>query len=222
MREFYLIPKTVYDRYNNNNSKSIGGGDEKHSLSKIVNNSQNHRGMQVRVPISCSDSPQRPLKKIKNMRKINKPKDHIVLKTMNQATSYIDTNPSLTNLIDVKFPLSTRYNAQAFLKVIENIPWVKWNEQGDLLYPLNKYNILDVIEHIISPNMRIDSAFLDDYKYLISTMNIPTYLVRNMILKGYISTGSTLKRQLPSSMKPQSLKTTKRGGGCVRSLWASY
>ena len=49
MREFYLIPKTVYDRYNNNNSKMIGGGDEKHFLSKLVKNSQNHRGMQARV-----------------------------------------------------------------------------------------------------------------------------------------------------------------------------
>ena len=234
MKEFYLIPKTVYDRYMSHNSNLTGGGEAGGGGGEGGGGEggegggggrqtdQTDIGMETTIPLTCLSLPQRPKKNTRNIRKINKPRDPIILKTMSRAKHHVDINPSLSNLIDLKFPLNTRYKAHAFLKIIENIHSVKWNEEGDLLYPLNKYNILDFIENIISPNTIINSEYLDDYTYLINTMNIPIHLIRNITLKRYISTGSSRKRQYQTSIKPQSSKQMKKKGGNTSSLWIPY
>ena len=232
MKEFYLIPKTVYDRYMSHNSKLDGGGEAGGGGGGggegggggggDIQIDQNDIRMGTIVPLTRVNLPRRPRKNINNIRKINKRRDAIILKTMSRAKHHVDINPSLSNLIDLKFSVNNRYKAHAFLKIIENIDSVKWNEEGDLLYPLNKYNILDFIENVISPNIIVNSEYLDDYTYLINTMNIPMHLIRNITLKRYISTGSSRKRQYQTSIKPQSSKQMKKKGGNTSSLWIPY
>ena len=176
---------------------------------------------------------------------MNKPKPIIRLRALDVPNNYYDdTNdnnnniinnnnnnntstlkPPLDTLINLAFPMATRNNALALFRIFEKIPNMNWGENGDLLYPINNYNILDIIDNMISVKKVIPSIYLDDYKYLIQTTNFPMSLIKNTSLKEYISLGMILVNKRKSLSSSRMLLRPKRkkkmlGAGHVK--WIPY
>lgn len=238
MKEFYLIPKTVYERQNMIQNRNVGGIEDVQAPMKSMKKKEITKRKEVRVPLTSTVSSTQPhvqpteksgkkrrelqvplssfvtsipppiTKMIKTKKKKNK-KVSVVLKTLDRHIEYNKPNPSLSHLIDLSFPVTSRNNALALLKVFERIPTMEWKENGDLIYPLNDYNIIDIIRTMVNTKTKVDTAYLDDYRYLVSVLNIPVELIRNNSIKQYIS-----DKTVPPS--------NRKKGGYTKVSWLAY
>ena len=225
MKEFYLIPKNVYERMNSKQNQYLGGNKDDPPVMKSTKNKKVKTKKEIQIPLtSFVTTIQPPIKPIMKMNGINGKEDSVALKTLSRPIVYNDNKPSLSNLINLSFPVNSRNNALALLKVFEGIPTMEWNENGDLIYPLNKYNIIDIIGSMVNTTKKVNASYLDDYRYLVSTSNIPIGLIKNNSLRHYISTGilpPSKRTPLVSRAVVHPAKRKKKGGHDNTS-WVSY
>lgn len=176
MKELYLIPKLVYERVMKSHkdvtdseisSSNIGGYNKMVELKTILTNKP----------------PPAIVPQFNNNESLKK-KNTVTLKTLKKVGEKKNNkNPPLSNLINIIFPNTTRTYALSLLKYFEKSDNMKWDNNGDLFHPLNKYNILEFITNLAQKNKKIDAQYIDDYKYLISDINLPYWLIRNVALK---------------------------------------
>ena len=168
MKEFYLVPKSVYERIKVNN---IGGTSTIPSQKGVT---------RLKTFITPIPPPPHPPKQ-KEKRSTKK---HIRLKTLSHNIINIQENPNIEGLIQIHFGTNLRENALSLFKIMKNEGSLKWNEKGDLLSPINKYNILDILKDLLKNNVKLTEEQLADYHYLLSITNIlPEYIKNRKIIK---------------------------------------
>jgi len=163
MKEFYLVPKTVYDRLKINNT----GG--KATIPSSI----------PTTPLKTFITPIPPPSLPPKQKQIRVRKRQIKLKTVSPTENNIQENPNIEGLIRIHFEDGLRESALSLFKIMRNAEGFKWNERGDLLHPLNKYNMIDILKDLLKKNVRLTDEQLSDYQYLLSVSNILPEHIRN-------------------------------------------
>ena len=123
------------------------------------------------------------------------------------------SNPSIHEVLNLKIKSNDISHARTLLRYFENSGIVTWNSHGDLYSPLNNYNIIDIIYDFIYKNPIYDNKKIEDYRYLISATNIPSWLIKNNTLMNKIKTESiTLPAGTPTLLSSTRLKKKKGSG----------
>lgn len=194
MKELYLIPKQTYERMVstlNNNSKVNTKRKEKKEI-------------EWKTPL-----PPPPLQK--HAREV------IPLKVINTPGDMsINQNPSLNELLPITFKEEDLPRAKLLLKRFETSGVFKWDNNGDLFSPFNKGNIIDIIKTWSDDKSLFSDSDVDVYRYIISTTDIPIWMIKNPQLK---------KMMLAKDVKNKN-KKNKMGAGRVKKIstkiWRSY
>lgn len=95
-------------------------------------------------------------------------------------------NPDLENLLDLKFPPTSVRYAKALLSLFKNKSHIKWDEMGNLITPIDGYNLVDMIKKMVQEKSLLELNELPFYKMLTTTASIPLELIKNNQVRGQL------------------------------------
>ena len=170
MKEYYLIPKHLYDIINNQSSKT-----KPNKSTQELNPGQI---WQTRIPPPS----------LQNKVNLNKIQNY-----QNQENN--NKNPNIYSQLSIRFPQKTLPLANQILRHFENTNDFKWDQYGDLFSPINNYNIVDIIDNIISHNNKIEDKYKETYKYIILSSNLPYHFINNDDIKTLLNPNKKRKRK---------------------------
>ena len=135
--------------------------------------------------------------------------------------------PSLSDQLNAKFKPENLPHARLILKHFEKSSHTQWDEYGDLFSPINGYNIIDVIHDFIFKSDIKDSLKVNDYRFLVSSTDLPMHYIRNNPLKNTLTKTSQFQNLNIKTPKRASKKKVGGGGrGCkpyhIRPTWNVY
>lgn len=197
MKELYLIPKQSYERM----VSSL-------NVNPKVNMKRKDKTKDIEWKTSLPPpSLQKHSRAEIPLKIINTPMD-----------SSINQNPSLNELLPITFKDEDLSRAKLLLKRFESSGNFKWDNNGDLFSPFNKGNIIDIIKIWNDDKSLFSDRDVELYRYIISTTDIPMWMIKNPQLK---------KLLLAKDVKKKKKKTKSRmGAGQMKKIntktWMTY
>ena len=186
MKEFYLVPKQIYDAMQSSTSKSS-------NKVKNIPRISNRWGTTLLPP---------PLQNKINLNQIKIPE---VNKSYNKHHKSF-----LYDQLNVKFKPENLPHAKLILNFFDKSPDTQWDDFGDLFSPINGYNIIDIIHDFIFKIDINDMNKINDYRFLISSTNLPLHYIRNNPLRNTLSKSNQFQNL---NIKHGKQPVKKVGGG---------
>ena len=215
MKEFYLVPVQVYENLiikQNTPSETtkhniIQGGKEINDYGKsIIENNQvetmaNDKVANMQLVTTIPPPSKVPLKIMNNQKKrkemhVTKKKKIspkiIPLRTLNPLTkNKFKKLPNLREMLKIVIPNTFYDAAEGVLTWFENTNVLKWNKNGDLIYPAIHLNIVNIIGYIVDSKKKITNITKLDYIVnLLQYISFPPELVANKKIRDLLPTNS--------------------------------
>ena len=194
MKELYLIPKHQFEMMKSKNSLTSKNNDNtKSSVPKISNRSTSPKITRSNFTRLNKNKVLKSKSKVPDVgqkwgtRILPPPlQNPVYMKGINYNREDKPTNFNIEHQLTMKFYGKHLSHARVLLDHLEKSGNVEWNEYGDISHPINGYNVVNFLEDVIKKN-KISPSKVEDYKFIISSGNIPLYIIKNKELKNYLT-----------------------------------
>ena len=203
MKEFYLIPKHSYTAGNKKSNNTT-----KNTVAKWKTNVPPPTLRKLSPP---SDQTPIPLRKIE-------------YGNLNHG------NPSIATLLPLVFEKADLPRAKSILNYFEKMGLIKWDENGDLHYPLQNGNIVEIISLFLSNRNSFSDDEITEMKYFVNSTNTPLWLIKNIYLRNDISDSKKKKKKKRTGAGLIQKNNMKKNSSIVplkcnikkRNTWTAY
>ena len=110
-----------------------------------------------------------------------------------------EQNPPISDLLPIVFKKINLPQARSILNYFAKSTNIKWDVNGDLLYPLQKGNIIEIIQLFLSKKNTFSSDEISDIKYIVNSSNIPLWLINNPHLKKHANNDDYDDDEIPTA-----------------------
>ena len=200
MKELYLIPKHIYE---------IMQSGSNHGNDKPKNNRTPQKGEHWRTTLLPPP--------LQNKIHLNEVKIPDLYKSNNNKQHH---KSSLQDQLNLRFKPENLPHAKLILKYFERSPDTQWDDYGDLFTPINGYNIIDIIHDFIFKIDIKDPLKINNYRFLVSTTNMPLHYIRNNPLKKSLSNDNQFHNL--NIKTPQKVGAGGRKPYHIQPTWSVY
>ena len=120
-------------------------------------------------------------------------RDRIPLRVTKVQSISASRKPPLTDIIPIYFTEPKFPYVNSVLHYLQKSDNIQWDEEWDLYSPLNRYNILDIVQSFLG-RKKVEKEQLQDYEYIIRTAGIPYWLIKNKLLVNQLRNTSGIKK----------------------------
>ena len=179
MKEFYLVPKHLYDAMKSTTTVKKKGSD-------IIKG---------RIPNSSTTNIKRRIPKIGEQWQTKIPPPPLRNQITLNSIKGTDTNdkPNIYTHLSLRMSGKELQRATLILKHFDKSNDMKWDEYGDLYSPINGYNIIDIIHDLIYHEKISNIDKLNDFKYIITSSALPIHYIKNKFIKEHLSEQVNIK-----------------------------
>lgn len=228
MKEYCLIPKSTAEQFL---LKSSTGS---RNIKRNRKTDEEKKEKRVRKPLSGSTvKASTALKNIKRraLQDVLTPNNHppsiaAIGPRTTFPTNTIDSKPAIDNRIDVRMKAAQRDYAKAFLALMKHTPGITWDTNGNLLSPINNFNVIDILQTLSDVNSKLgfkadDIPFI---KMLFHNTNLDPSFIRNNKARKQLfgGGGGGGRRSAPIRAKPRPTPSFSAPARMPGMTWENY